>query len=504
MNKTNKLFWASAVVSIAGIVFEVLFGAVGSYVLGDGVKQYSITIGLFLTGMGIGSFLSERINKQLIQTFVIAEFAIGTIGGLSILTLFGISAYLDSGVDAIFLYLVILIVGGLTGLEMPILIRKVNELGTALNKNTARVLFFDYFGSLFGTILFVLALRTYLEFVRTAFLIAFFNILIGIYIAFVFKEEIKHLKRYLKVGTFLLVMMLTGFVFGNDVWFHFEQKLYRDPIMRTMETKYQRIVLTRYKNDIRLFINGNIQFSSTDEYRYHESLVHIPMSLAAHRENVLILGGGDGLAVKELLKYDEVKEITLVDLDKEMINFSKNDPLMTRLNNGSLESDKLNIYNVDALSFLKKNRRQLYDVILVDLPDPNDESLNKLYTKTFYAYLRNSLAPDGYISIQATSPLFAREVYWTISETVKSTGLHVVNYHVDVPSFGDWGFVLASRDKISVEKINIKVETKFLSNDMVKGLFYFGKDQMKPDKVEINTLNKPVIIQLYEKAWENY
>lgn len=504
MDQTKKLYWASAIVSICGIIFEVLFGAVGSYILGDGVKQYSITIGLFLTGMGLGAFLSEKVNKNLVQTFVIVEYLIGTIGGFSILILFGITAYVGDGVDAIFLYFVITIIGGLTGLEMPILIRKASELGSQLNKSTARVLFFDYIGGLVGTIVFVLLLRPYLEFVKTGFFVAMFNIIIGILITLSFKNEIKNVKKLVTVGIILFLIMSLGFIFGNEIWFNFEQKLYRDPVVRAFETPYQRIVVTRQKDDIRLFIDGNIQFSSTDEHRYHESIVHIPMNTAKRRENILILGGGDGLALREVLKYSDVKHISLVDLDEELIEFSKNDPLIKKLNEGSLESDKVRFYFQDALKFLKEDKSHLYDVIIVDLPDPNNESLNKLYTRAFYSQLRNHLSPDGAISIQATSPIFAREVYWTISNTVESTELQVSNYHVEIPSFGDWGFILATREKPIIEDINLNVSTKFLQDDMVQSLFYFGKDEGPLPDLKINTLNHPILINLYEKAWKYY
>lgn len=503
MSQTKKLYWASAIVSICGIIFEVLFGAVGSYVLGDGVKQYSITIGLFLTGMGLGAYLSEKINKHLVQTFVIVEYLIGTIGGFSILILFGITAYVGEGVDAIFLYFVITLVGLLTGLEMPILIRKASELGSELNKSTARVLFFDYIGSLVGTVLFVLLLRPYLEFVKTAFFVAMFNILIGFIIIFSFKSEIKHKKKLMIIGVILFILLGLGFIFGNEIWFNLEQQLYQDPILRAIETPYQRIVVTRHLDDIRLYIDGNLQFSSIDEYRYHESLVHIPISIAEKHENILILGGGDGLALREIFKHQGVKHVTLVDLDKDMVEFSKNDRLMTQLNKDSLRSDKVSLYFEDAFKFLEDNKN-LYDVILVDLPDPNNESLNKLYTKSFYSLIRNHIAPGGAISIQSTSPMYARKAYWTISKTVESTGLQVENYHVDIPSFGNWGFILASRDKIDINRIHIDVDTKYLQDNMVKGLFSFGKDENKLENLEINSLNHPILIKLYEEAWKYY
>lgn len=510
VRKSNIIYWASGIVSICGIVFEVLFGALGSYILGDGVKQYTLTISLFLTGMGIGASLSEKVMKHLILAFVWIEFSVGLIGGFSSFTMFGITAF-SPGTSALFLYSITLIIGALTGFELPILIRKANDIGVQLNRSTARVLFSDYAGGLIGGLLFVFLLRPQLGLVKSAFLVGCINIVVATIVLYLFRKEIKHFMIHMVIGFFLLIALIIGLFFGEATAFHFEQKLYKDPIVHMEDSLYQKIILTQRGGDVRLYLNGSLQLSSTDEYRYHEVLVHPTMGYAENRRNILILGGGDGVAAKEVLKYEDVEKITLVDLDPAVVQLANEHRLLLELNKGALKEGRVEVIHQDAFQFLEETN-EVFDVILVDLPDPNDESLNKLYTWEFYSLLRNHLSIDGAAMIQATSPVFAREVYWTISETVASTGLHIENLHVDVPSFGNWGFIMASRKEINLEDIEINVPTRFLTMEMLPGLSAFGKDEnrhMKNEKGELvewkpNTLIDPHLITIYENSWKNY
>lgn len=511
IKQSKAIYWASGIVSICGIIFEVLFGAAGSYLLGDGVKQYTLTISLFLTGMGIGASLSEKVTKHLILSFVWIEFTIGIIGGFSTFVLFGVTAFLSSGMDAFFLYFITLVVGALTGVELPILIRKANEIGVTLQKSTARVLFSDYAGGLIGGLLFVYLFRPQFGLVKTAFIVALINVTVALWILIYFRQEIKTFKRHFTAGVIILVVLILGVLFGEETAFVFEQKLYNDPIIYNEQTNYQQIILTKEQGDLRLFLDGQLQFSSEDEYRYHEALVHPAMAAASSIENVLVLGGGDGLALREIQKYDEVKSIKLVDLDPRVTDLGMKNHEITKLNKEAFKDDRVNVVNTDAFKYLQEHK-ELYNVILVDMPDPNNESLNKLYTLEFYQLLRNHLRPGGAIMVQATSPTFATEVYWSIDKTMQAADLYTDNLHVDVPSFGDWGFVLAKREKFALEAVNINVDTKFLTNDLLAGLTTFGKDidqhivdeKGKHIQLEVNTLIRPSLIEKYEKAWQNY
>ncbi|MBD8067366.1 polyamine aminopropyltransferase [Bacillus sp. PS06] len=511
IRKTNAIYWASGIVSICGIIFEVLFGAAGSYILGDGVKQYTLTISLFLTGMGIGAVVSEKVTRNLILSFVWIEFLIAIIGGFSTFLLFGVTAYLSSGTDAFFLYTITLIVGALTGVELPILIRKANEIGETLNRSAARVLFSDYAGGLIGGLLFVYILRPQLGLVKTAFVVALINACVAIWLLNYFKTEIKYAKVHGIAGIGIIIILLGGVFFGEEMAFRFEQKLYRDPIVYSEQTSYQQMIITKEQGDMRLFLDGQLQFSSSDEYRYHETLVHPPVMLAKEKSKILLLGGGDGLAIRELRKYREIESITVVDLDPKMIELASTYHDLLKLNDHAFEDSRVQVINEDAFHYLKNNPG-LFDVIIVDLPDPNNETLNKLYTLEFYQLIRNHLSPGGSVMVQATSPTFATEVYWGINKTISSTGLHVVNLHVDIPSFGDWGFILAKRESFDLEDIELAVETKFLTEDLIKGMTLFGKDidqeifdqNGKPVKIEVNTLIHPILLEKYTKAWQQY
>ncbi|SDK43224.1 polyamine aminopropyltransferase [Sediminibacillus albus] len=511
IRQSHFIYWASGIVSICGIIFEVLFGALGSYILGDGVKQYTLVISFFLTGMGIGASLSEKVMKNLLISFVYIEFMVALIGGFSSFAMFGITAFSPEGTDALFLYLITLTVGALTGVELPILIRKANEIGVTLNRSTARVLFSDYAGGLIGGLLFVFFLRPELGMVKSAFFVGCINLLVALTVLWLFRKEIAKMAIHFAIGCVILLFLIIGFLFGEEMAFSFEQKLYQDPIIHMEESQYQKIILTKDGQDTRLYLNGGLQLSSTDEYRYHEVLVHPAMSQAENPENVLILGGGDGIAAKEVLKYDNVETVTLVDLDPAVVKLANTNPHLLKLNKGSLENEKMKIIHQDAFKYLEETNRW-FDVILIDLPDPNDESLNKLYTKEFYSLARNHLSVDGAMMVQATSPVFAREVYWTISETVASTNLHVENLHVDVPSFGNWGYVMASREPINISGLAVSVPTRFVTTSLLPSLTEFGKDEdnhiidKNGDSKELkpNTLIDPHLIQKYENAWENY
>ncbi|WP_203364492.1 polyamine aminopropyltransferase [Bacillus sp. REN10] len=511
LSQSKSIYWASGIVSICGIIFEVLFGALGSYILGDGVKQYTLTISLFLTGMGIGAFISEKITKKLVLSFIWIEYSIVLIGGLSAFLLFGVTAYLPEGTDALFLYGITLIVGTLTGVELPVLIRKANEIGIALHKSTAKVLFSDYAGGLIGGLLFLFLLRPYFGLVKTAFIVAAINILTAIWITVKFRCELTKYTVHLGAGIVFLLVIMAGILFGEEAAFHFEQKLYKDPIVYSEQTAYQKIILTREDGDTRLYLDGQLQFSSADEHRYHETLVHPVMAAAERKERILVLGGGDGLAVRELLKYKEVSDITLVDLDPQMVKLADENHFLVDLNEGSLKNNRVNIVHEDAFQFMEQ-AKGFYDVIIVDLPDPNNESLNKLYTLEFYSLLRNHLSPSGAIVVQATSPVFAPEVYWTIDRTIAAAGLQTENLHVDIPSFGGWGFVLASRESIDLKTLEIHSNTRYLTTGLLPSLSYFGKDEdariegkdgtVQP--IEPNTLIRPNLIEVYEKSWKYY
>lgn len=486
------------IISGCSICYELIISAVSSYLLGDSTLQYSVTIGLYMSAMGLGSFISKYMKKHLFDWFVLIEIGVGVMGGISALILFLANLYLDS--YQIIMYGEIIVIGTFVGVEIPLLTRIIEGDAENLRITISSIFSFDYIGGLLGSIAFPLLLLPQLGYFATAFLTGSMNILAAILIVFKYSDRIRKPAIFKGVTVLLFAFMMWGVLFSGNISNYIEGGLYRDRVILSEQTQYQHIVLTRHKDDLRLFIDGNVQFCSLDEYRYHEALVHIPMSQAAKKDKVLILGGGDGMAVRELLKYEGI-QITLVDLDPEMIRICSENKIIAGLNENSLKSDRLKIINDDAYRFLEENEED-YDVIIVDLPDPNNESLNKLYTNVFYRLCQNSLTGDGILAVQSTSPYYATKAFWCIGKTLESEGFFVKPYHLQVPAFGDWGFHLASRKELG-DNYDITVETKYLSEDNVDALFSFGKDEIAED-VEINSLSKPVLIEYYSEAVRNW
>lgn len=487
------------IISGCSMVYELIISAVSSYLLGDSTLQYSVTIGLYMFALGIGSFLSKFIKNDLFQWFANVEISIGLIGGFSSLLLFLANLYLES--YALVMYAEILLIGTLAGLEIPLLTRIIEEDRRELRVTISSIFSFDYIGGLIGSIAFPLLLLPHLGYFATAFLSGSLNLLAAVLIIFRYRERLSHAGTYRIVSLILLLCMLTGMICAENISRVIEGGLYRDQIILSEQTPYQKIVVTKHKDDMRLYIDGNCQFSSADEYRYHECLVHIPMAYAAERRRVLVLGGGDGLAARELLKYPEVESITLIDLDSGMTELCSTHPQITELNGGSLLSDKLTIRNTDAYQYLTEST-EAFDVIIVDLPDPNNEALNKLYTNIFYRMCANHLTEHGILNVQSTSPYYASDAFWCITRTIESEGLNVMPFHLQVPAFGDWGFNMASKEPLTQQHA-LPEDTRYLTEENLSALFVFGKDETAAE-VAVNQLTKPVLIQYYNDAARNW
>ncbi|MCL4535801.1 MAG: polyamine aminopropyltransferase [Bacteroidetes bacterium] len=493
------LLFSVFVIAACGIVYELMIATVSSYLLGDSIYQFSVTIGLFLTSMGIGSYLSRGLRRDLLLTFIAVELLLGAIGGSSALLLY----YVFGAARTVYqptMYLVIAAIGILMGLEIPILTRLLSGR-FVLRVNIANVLSFDYLGGLIGSLAFPLILLPYLGLIRTALVVGMLNVGIAAVVLVAHRRELPE-RVYAGVLAFVIFGFLTtGVARSSELWDQLEQQLYRDPVVYSVQTPYQHITITQWRDDIRLFLDGHLQFSSVDEYRYHESLVHPAMGSTLDHSQVLVLGGGDGLAVRELLKWPDVKRITLVDLDPNMTNLFRSQPELVKLNGGSLNNPRVTVINADAFKFLEDDQN-FYGVIVADLPDPRDENLQKLYTEEFYRLAARRLSVHGVFVTQATSPYFAPEAFWCIYASMKQSWPNVVPYHTNVPSFGDWGFIMASGMPLSPDTIQIPVPTRFLDGPTLKSLFVFPPD-MPRLQVQPNSLMQPVLPRYYLEGWQN-
>lgn len=494
----SRLLLASVlVVATCGLIYELIAATMASYLLGDSVTQFSLVIGVYLSAMGLGSWLSKSIERDLYDRFITVQLIIAVVGGLSAASLFLGYAYLSTIRPLLFSILVL--VGTMVGLEIPLLMRILKD-GQDLKDLVARVLAFDYIGSLVASILFPLALLPHLGLVRTSLLFGLLNALVAILCARSFRRQLTRPRAALGRSVAVALVLAALLAFGHKIERFAENQLYEAPVVFSNKTAYQRLTLTRWAEDLRLYIDGNLQFSSVDEHRYHEALVHPAM--AEHQaRRALVLGGGDGLAVRELLKYPALEHVDLVDLDPGMTELFRKDPQLLRLNRGSLHDPRVAVHNADAMRWLEHHVQSggaPFDLVLVDLPDPNNFSLGKLYSHPFYRLLRRALAEDGVGVVQATSPYLAPRSYWCIVRTLEAADLHPLPYHAHVPSFGDWGFALISRGPRPAPTRLAPVELRFLSDELLAGLFVFPRDQQPPD-VEINRLGDQLLVHYYEQ-----
>jgi spermidine synthase len=508
--RSRMLLVSVLVVATCGLVYELISATMASYLLGDSVTQWSLVIGVYLSAMGLGSWLSKSIERREHERFVQIQLVIAIVGGFSATLLFLGFAYLATVRPLLFGILVI--VGTAVGLEIPLMMRIMR--GYALKDLVARVLAFDYLGSLAASLLFPLALLPYLGLVRTALAFGLINAAVAAWSASHFTPELRR-PGWIKAQIGIVALLLGGgLVWGKQLEDFGESQLYDFPVIFSQRTPYQRLTITRWQDDIRLFINGNLQFSSSDEHRYHEALVHPVLAMAAQARpqvpadgrRVLVLGGGDGLALREILAHDDVGRVDLVDLDPAMTELFSTHPLLTSLNREAFDDPRVHVHNADAMEWLLAHREadgEPFDVAIVDLPDPNNFSLGKLYSRSFYRVLRGSLHPDGVGVVQSTSPYLAPRSFWCIVATLQAADVNPRPYHAHVPSFGDWGFVLISpQPRPAPLRLVPGPPRRFLSDELLATLFVFPADQRPPDDVEVNRLNDQMLVRYYEQDLE--
>jgi spermidine synthase len=504
MNRTPILFLNVLVIATCGLVYELLAGTLASYVLGDSVTQFSLIIGIYLSALGAGAWVSRFVERELARRFVDVELAVAVLGGASAPLLFLSFAHLSY--FHVVLYALVFLIGVLVGLEIPLLMRILKD-HLDFKELVARVLAFDYAGALIASLLFPIFLVPKLGLVRTSLLFGFFNAGVGLWATWLMRPIISGSVTRLRVQACVVMALLAvAFVKADALTSLAEDAMFADDIIYTKTTPYQRIVVTRNRAGFQLFLNGNLQFSSADEYRYHEALVHPALALSADGgravRRVLVLGGGDGLALREILKYPTVEQVMLVDLDPDMTELSRRFPPLARLNQNSFEDPRVRVVNEDAMIWLEHDTPP-FDAAIVDFPDPNSYALGKLYTTRFYRLLKQRLAPDAAVSVQSTSPLFARNSYWCIVRTLEAAGFQVRPYYTAVPSFGVWGFALARRTPFDIPAHAPPVGLKFLDDASLPAMFMLSAD-LGPVPVEVNRLDNQSLVRYYEAEWRRY
>jgi len=492
------------VVAACGLVYELAAGALASYLLGDSVLQFSTVIGTYLFAMGIGSWLSRFLDRQLVAHFLRIELLVGLIGGLLPALLFAAHSVLPAGANVPFrvlLYGLVLAVGVLVGLEIPLVMRIMKRHFReryALKELVSQVLTFDYLGALAVALAFPLLFVPQLGLIRTGVFFGLLNAAVAVWALWLFRAELRRVKAHAAACAGVVAVLLGAMLGADRMTTWAEDRFYGDGVIFRADSAYQRIVITSGATGVRLFLNGNLQFHSRDEYRYHEALVHPAMAAQGAPRRVLVLGGGDGMAVREVLKYPSVEQVTLVELDPQMTRLFRDEPRLSELNGGALASAKVRVVNTDAFSWLQAVD-EMFDVIVVDFPDPSNFALGKLYTTSFYALLDQHLAAGGYAVVQTTSPLIARHSFWTVAATIEAVGLASMPYHAHVPSFGEWGFIVASRRPWRVPTA-LPPGLRFVTVDTLPALMQFPPDMARVP-AEPNRLSNQLLVPLFEQEW---
>jgi spermidine synthase len=491
------LFISVLLVAACGLIYELVAGTLASYLLGDSVLQFSTVIGTYLFAMGVGSALSRYLVRGLVYRFVWIELTLAIVGGFSSALLLFAFAFTQG--FGIILYALVSVMGVLVGLEIPLLMRIVRDRYD-FRDVIAHVLTFDYLGALGASLLFPILLVPQLGLVRSAMLFGIINAGVALWTTYLFANQLSAPRGLRVMCLVVLCGLAAGMTQAKRITSTAEDNIYADEIIFARDTRYQHLVLTRFKDDLRLFLNSHLQFSSRDEYRYHEALIHPGLASVPAPRRVLVLGGGDGLAVREILKYPQIESITLVDLDSEMTKLFSTHTLLTRLNQKSLLSPRLHLVTADAFPWVDSNTDS-FDFIVIDFPDPTNYSLGKLYTTAFYRAAARHLSTQGVMVVQSTSPMFARDSFWCIAGTLKQAGLHTYPYHVYVPSFGEWGFVIASLHEYSPPTA-LPAGLRFLDVAGLPALFQFPPD-MAPLPMPPNQLNDQVLVRLYDQDWKD-
>lgn len=505
MKRTPLLFLNVIIIATCGLIYELLAGTLSSYVLGDSVTQFSLIIGIYLFAMGVGSWLSKYVEKHIAEKFVDIELAVAVIGGFSAPLLFLTFAYVSY--FSIVLYTAVFLIGMLVGLEIPLLMRILKD-ELDFKELVSRVLALDYVGALVASLLFPIVLVPRLGLNRTSLLFGMLNAAVALWATWLLEPLIKRNLSLMRIkGAVVILLLLIAFIKADRLTTLAEDGLFTDNIIYTKSSSYQRIVITKGKTGYALFLNGNLQFNSFDEYRYHEALVH-PAFAALDRspKRILVLGGGDGLALREILKYPSVEAVQLVDLDPAMTGLSDAFPPLAEMNHHSFNDQRVKVANADAFVWLDQTKTEPFDIAIVDFPDPNNFALGKLYSTRFYNLLKKELAPDAAVVIQCTSPLIARRSYWSIIKTLEASGFSVKPYQTTVPSFGVWGYALAKLEPFDTPKQPpIGIERKFLNDNSFASMFEFPTDMTMPnEEIETNRLDNQALVRYYETEWRRF
>ncbi|MFT5601608.1 MAG: spermidine synthase [Flavobacteriales bacterium] len=493
---------------LSGIVAEYILATTATYFLGDSVFQWTIILSLMLFSMGLGSRFSKKIKKNLIESYIALELTLSIITSLSVVIIYALMPFISS-LD-ILLYGLSMFVGFLIGMEIP-LVTRINSEYEALNSNISGMMENDYYGSLIGGLFFAFIGIKYLGLTYTPFVVGGINLVVALILIFQFRALIKkQLFNKIRIASIAVVVIYSSGIFlSSPIVQYGNQSRFNEKVVYSEQTPYQQITITKWQDNHQLYLNQGKQLSTFDEWMYHEPLVHPVMSLTKGPVDVLVMGAGDGCAIRELLKYSRVNSITLIDIDAQMTKIAKEHPIFRALNEDAFLSKKVTVINEDAFAHLE-NSAAMYDVIIADFPDPRTIELNKLYSYEFYTLCNHRLRPHGAIITQSTSPYYTTETFRSIEKTLQKAKFNTLPIHNHVYTFGEWSWIIGSK-KLSSDKIKSRIhkidvtdieDLKWLNQDALLLITSFGKDLIPIDtsKIMVNTIHNPVAYKYYENG----
>ncbi len=505
-SKYSKIIMASLFATgLSGIVAEYILATLATYFLGNSVLQWTMVLSIMLFSMGLGSRLSRLFDKNLLEILITIEFTLSILASLCTLSTYGSMAYTEY--TGLIIYGFCIAIGLLIGMEIP-LVTRINSKYENLKANISSVMEKDYYGSLLGGVFFAFVGLPFLGLTYTPFVLGGINFFVAIILFLQLQPFIKKEKLAgLTSGAILVFIVLgTSVFFAPNIVLFGEQSRYTDQIIYTEQTPYQRIKITQRNDYYRLIINDDQQLNTSDEWLYHEPLVHPVMKLVNNPQDILILGAGDGCAIREALKHPTVRSITLVDLDPAMTKLGSTHPIFKKLNKGAFQDKKVKVIHADAFNYLENND-VYFDVMIVDFPDPKTVDLNRLYTYEFYKLCEKRLRPHGAMITQAISPYFTPSAFKCVKLTVQRAGFNILPIHNHVMSFGEWGWVIGSKKlssaimKERLQDMNFdNIKTRWLTHDAMSLITSFGREIIKMDTVETNSIHNPVLYRYYERG----
>ncbi len=512
MNRTSFLLKAALFATgLAGIVSEYTLSTLATYFLGDSVFQFTMIVSIMLFSMGIGSRISKNIEDSLLEKFVWIEFGLSCIASNVTVIVYTVFAFY--GDPTIIIYILSILIGLFIGMEIPLVVR-LNEGFQSLRVNISSALENDYYGSLAGGAFFAFIGLPILGLTYTPLVLGIVNFSVAILFIVVIWNEVKpeQKRRLIIYASFTATLLITSGLMSEKIVKWGDHLRYRDRVVYSEQTRYQKIVLTKGEGNYWLFLNGNQQLSTFDEELYHEPLVHPIMQLHNNPRSILVLGGGDGAAVRELLKYPDLEEVVLVDLDPAVTDLAKTHEVLLDINKNSLNHPKVTVINQDGFTYLE-NINSRFDVAIADFPDPRTVDLGRLYSREFYWLCNRALKENGMLITQAGSPYYAEKAFKCIDTTMSVAGFKTLQLHNQVPTLGEWGWVLGAKNtnedlRTKLRKSDLgNIETKWLTNEAMTALCSFGKQVLPKEKgtVAVNKLHDPVLYKYYENGrWDIY